>query len=119
MCKHIWAAVLEADERNLLDGDGVLSEEAFLEADVGRANTRKRPDVPLPLQKPPTAPWQRFLPDLTQRLEAGERLSSNRRFADGEILMDPDFFHWPEWTQWGTKYDLQTGRAIIRGTYQH
>ena len=86
VCKHIWAAVLEADERNLLDGDGVLSEEAFLEADVGRANTRKRPDVPLPLQKPPTAPWQRFLTDLTQRLDAGDRLSSNRRFADGELL---------------------------------
>ena len=56
VCKHIWAAVSEADERNLLDGDGVLSDEAFLEADVGRANTRKRPDVPLPLQKAPPRP---------------------------------------------------------------
>lgn len=37
-----------------------------------------------------------------------------RRFADGEILMDPGFFHWPEWGQWGDKYDLEAGRAIIR-----
>ena len=86
VCKHIWAAVIEADERHLLDGDGVLSDEAFLEADVGRANTRKRPDVPLPLQKAPAAPWQRFLTDLTQRLDAGDRLSSKQRYGDGELL---------------------------------
>jgi carbamoyltransferase len=36
------------------------------------------------------------------------------RYADGEILMDPGFFHWPEWTLWGTKYGLEEGRAIIR-----
>jgi carbamoyltransferase len=37
------------------------------------------------------------------------------RYADGEILMDPQFFHWQEWTQWGTKYGLEEGRDIIRG----
>lgn len=37
-----------------------------------------------------------------------------RRYADGEILMDPEFFHWPEWTLWGPKYGLEEGREIIR-----
>ncbi|HEX6969463.1 MAG TPA: carbamoyltransferase C-terminal domain-containing protein [Micromonosporaceae bacterium] len=36
------------------------------------------------------------------------------RYADGEILMDPEFFHWPEWTLWGSKYGLEEGRNIIR-----
>lgn len=36
------------------------------------------------------------------------------RYADGEILMDPEFFHWSEWTQWGPKYGLEEGRGIIR-----
>ena len=37
-----------------------------------------------------------------------------KRFADGEILMDPEFFHWAEWKKWGPEYDLQTGYEIIR-----
>jgi carbamoyltransferase len=37
------------------------------------------------------------------------------RYADGEILVDPRFFHWSEWTQWGPKYGLEEGRDIIRG----
>lgn len=37
------------------------------------------------------------------------------RYADGEIMMDPEFFHWPEWQQWGPRYGLQGGRDAIRG----
>jgi carbamoyltransferase len=47
----------------------------------------------------------------------GERfndVSVFHRFADGEIMMDPEFFHWPEWQQWGAKYGLQGGREAIR-----
>ena len=69
----------------LLDGDGEPDDEAFLEptsagptrgsAPTSRCRSRKR-----------RRPWQRFLTDLTQRLDAGDRLTSNRRFVDGELL---------------------------------
>jgi superfamily II DNA or RNA helicase len=88
ICKHIWAAIIEADERGLLSGNGEPSSEAYLEAEVSR-NSRKRPNVPVTLQKAPP-PWQRFLTDLNQRLETDERLASTRRFAEGEILYTLD-----------------------------
>jgi superfamily II DNA or RNA helicase len=90
ICKHIWAAIIEADERTLLAGNGSLTSAAFLEADFSRAGNRKRPNVPMPLQKAQPPPWQRFLTDLNQRLDAGDRLTSNRRFTDGEILYTID-----------------------------
>ena len=90
ICKHIWAAIIEADERSLLDGSGSLTSDAYLEADLSRASTRKRPNVPMPLQKAQPPAWQRFLTDLNQRLDAGDRLTSNRRFTDGEILYTID-----------------------------
>ena len=48
VCKHIWAAIIEADERSLLDGSGSLTSDAYLEADLSRASTRKRPSVSTP-----------------------------------------------------------------------
>ena len=90
VCKHIWAAIIEADERSLLDGSGSLTSDAYLEADLSRASTRKRPNVPMPLQKAQPPAWQRFLTDLNQRLDAGDRLTSHRRFTDGEILYTID-----------------------------
>lgn len=47
----------------------------------------------------------------------GERFSDVKifhRYADNEIMMDPEFFHWSEWTQWGPKYGLEGGREQIR-----
>jgi superfamily II DNA or RNA helicase len=85
VCKHIWAAIIEADDRSLLSGNGEPTEDAFLEADVGRSGNRKRPSPPVMLQKAPP-PWQRFLNDLNQRLNTGERLGTTRRFVEGEIL---------------------------------
>jgi len=35
-------------------------------------------------------------------------------YEDGEILMNPQFFHWPEYAKWATVYDLQTSWKIIR-----
>jgi hypothetical protein len=67
ICKHVWAAIIEADERSLLSGSGELTSDAFLEPDVSRASTRKRPNVPMPLQRAQPPPWQRFLTDLNQR----------------------------------------------------
>jgi superfamily II DNA or RNA helicase len=89
ICKHIWAAIIEADERALLSGNGSPSADAFLEADLGRSSGRKRQTPPVTLQKAPP-PWQRFLTDLSQRLDAGERLVTSRRFTEGEILYTLD-----------------------------
>ena len=88
ICKHIWAAVIEADERLLLAGNGEPLE-AFLEPEVSRTGSRKRPNLSVTLQKAP-APWQRFLTDLNQRLEADERSTVNRRFVEGELLYTLD-----------------------------
>ncbi|MGW4291788.1 carbamoyltransferase family protein [Micromonospora chersina] len=38
-----------------------------------------------------------------------------KRYADGEIMMDPDFFHWDEFTEWANRYGMEEGREIIRG----
>ena len=88
ICKHIWAAVIEADERLLLAGNGEPLE-AFLEPEVNRTGSRKRPNLSVTLQKAP-APWQRFLTDLNQRLEADERSTVTRRFIEGELLYTLD-----------------------------
>jgi hypothetical protein len=90
ICKHIWAAIMEADERGLLAGDGVMSDEAFLQADLHQTDRRRRPNVPMPLQKAQPPAWQRFLTDLHGRIEAGERPLPVRRFLDGEILYTVD-----------------------------
>ncbi len=90
VCKHIWAAVLEADERGLLSGNGTLTAAAFLEPEIARTSSRKRPNVPMPLQKAQPPAWQRFLSDLNQRLEATERIVASRRFTEGEILYSAD-----------------------------
>ena len=88
ICKHIWAAIIEADERLLLAGNGEPLE-AFLEPEVSRTGSRKRPNLSVTLQKAP-APWQRFLTDLNQRLEADERSTVTRRFVEGELLYTLD-----------------------------
>ena len=49
ICKHIWAAIIEADERALLAGDGSGHQELFLEADFSRADdpqAAQRADAP-------------------------------------------------------------------------
>jgi len=38
-----------------------------------------------------------------------------KRYADGEIMVDPRFFHWDEFTEWANRYGLDEGREIIRG----
>src|SRR6478735_5888218 len=90
VCKHIWAAIIEADERGLLSGDGSLSDEAFLQADFSQTDKRRRPTVPMPLQKAQPPAWQRFLTDLQGRIDASERAFPVRRFLDGELLYTVD-----------------------------
>ena len=70
-CKHLWAAILEADKR------GVLGE-AQKGGALRLARDTEADDRPLPstnavrphfLQPPRTAPWQEYLADIRQSLE--------------------------------------------------
>ncbi len=93
ICKHIWAALLEAEERGLLAGDGPAGEEATLEPEyrpsgadlqVEPAPSYSPPGSRAPVVKPP--PWQRFLHELRQDVLAGEGAAPLPRFSNGEII---------------------------------
>src|SRR5688572_14086606 len=82
-CKHIWSVVLAADAEGLLIGDAPLTEDAFLEPDLGAevtpAGAGAREPEPLPRE-----PWQRFLQSVDQRASGQDRAAT--RYAQGEIL---------------------------------
>ncbi len=93
ICKHIWAALLEAEERGLLAGDGPAGEEATLEPDYRPSAIELQMEAaaaysPLgsraPAVKPPA--WQRFLHELRQDVLAGEGAAPLPRFSNGEII---------------------------------
>ncbi|HVD91630.1 MAG TPA: DEAD/DEAH box helicase [Vicinamibacterales bacterium] len=96
ICKHIWAALLEAERREYLLGDGDLSEDATIDPvdrggvsdpafetpaeaarRVARATTRRagRP-----------RPWEKFLQDFSRNLAQAERAPTLPRFADSQIV---------------------------------
>jgi superfamily II DNA or RNA helicase len=84
ICKHIWAALLEAEERGMLDGDG--GPPATLEPDltrVPRRHVRATLTTPVPRPQPE---WQRFLGDLRHRLDQQEQTERQRPYADGQLL---------------------------------
>ncbi len=94
ICKHIWAALLEAEGRGLLAGDGSILPGATLEPeyrpppDVARPGTMVvAPGGKLP-GKPP--PWERFLAELQQDVAAAERALPAPRFSNGEIVYAVD-----------------------------
>ena len=91
ICKHIWAALLEADRLGLLAGDGPPDERAVLEPEY-------RPSAPIgsvaditahgirppgPARQPL---WQRFLHELQQDVAAAESALPLPRFSNGEII---------------------------------
>jgi superfamily II DNA or RNA helicase len=93
ICKHIWAALLEAEDRHLLGGDGQPGDDAVLEpeyrpspadvidqAEIGYAASGVR----TPAVKPPQ--WQRFLHELRQDVAAAEGALPLPRFSNGEIV---------------------------------
>lgn len=97
ICKHIWAALLEAEERGLLTGDGLVGDDAVLEPEYrpSAADVRQEaeisysaPGTRAPVVKPPA--WQRFLRELQQDVAAAEGAVPLPRFSNGEIVYAVD-----------------------------
>jgi superfamily II DNA or RNA helicase len=93
VCKHIWAALLEAEQRELLVGDGPPGEDAELEPEYrpSRADLHDLGPtsyVPAtargPAVKPPA--WQRFLRELQQDVAAADAALPLPRFSNGEMV---------------------------------
>jgi superfamily II DNA or RNA helicase len=93
ICKHIWAALLEAEERGLLAGDGPAGDDAVLEPEYrpSAAEIREQAEVSYSgagaraaVAKPPA--WQRFLRELQQDVAAAEGAVPLPRFSNGEIV---------------------------------
>ena len=93
ICKHIWAALLEAEDRNLLAGDGPVGRDAVIEPEYrpSAADVREQPEVSYAgpgartqVVKPPA--WQRFLHELQQDVAAAEGAVPLPRFSNGEIV---------------------------------
>src|SRR4051812_7069667 len=87
ICKHIWAALLEADQRGLLAGDGPVLPSATIEPEYQPVHEAGRPAALLiPGAKPGKPPaWERFLAELQQDVAAVERALPAPRFSNGEI----------------------------------
>src|ERR1019366_2489038 len=72
-CKHLWAAVLEADRRGVLgeaSKGGALRLCRDPEPDDDRQLARWEPHIPPPPPPPPrTPPWQEYLTDIRRSLD--------------------------------------------------
>jgi superfamily II DNA or RNA helicase len=88
ICKHIWAALLEADQRALLAGDGPLLPGATIEPEYQPVHeTGRSAALLIPGAKPGKPPaWERFLTELQQDVAAVERALPAPRFSNGEIV---------------------------------
>jgi hypothetical protein len=81
ICKHIWAALLEADRRGLLNGDGAILPTATLEPEY-----RPTPDLSAAARGSDTTTtaktpvWAQFLNELHQDATAAERAHPAPRF---------------------------------------
>jgi superfamily II DNA or RNA helicase len=88
VCKHIWAALLEADQRGLLAGDAPIQPAATLEPEYRSEPAASRHSAALLIPgakagKPPA--WERFLSELQEDVAAAERALPAPRFSSGEI----------------------------------
>ena len=88
VCKHIWAALLEAEQRGLLAGDAPILPTATLEPEYRPEPAASRQSAALLIPggkagKPPA--WERFLSELQEDVAAAERALPAPRFSSGEI----------------------------------
>ena len=89
ICKHIWAALLEAEARGLLAGDGPVLPGAVLEPEYRPlpGSARQSAALLIPGAKPGKPPaWERFLSELQEDVTAAERALPAPRFSNGEIV---------------------------------
>jgi superfamily II DNA or RNA helicase len=93
ICKHIWAALLEAERRGHLLGAGELPETATLTA-VDRAGASD-PEYSTPAEVTRRAgrvkarrprPWEQFLEEFSRNLTEAESRPAAPRFADAQIV---------------------------------
>src|SRR5438094_9517686 len=91
VCKHIWAAMLEAERRKLLLGEGDVPRDAVLEAsdngDVMDPEFRRRPfrhaDADGARRHPA---WERFLDEFSQSLTEADAARPPARFAAAQLV---------------------------------
>ena len=85
ICKHIWAALLEADARKLLGGDGTHPLDRILypgDFDWTERSTGAGRTAPAP----PPAEWQRFLSAVHQEIDAQQAPAGPGPYASGELI---------------------------------
>ncbi len=86
ICKHIWAALLEAETRGLLAGSGPVARHAVIDPiDTGNDAEFGRPAA---RREPPPRPraWEQFLRDLSRRVAQADALAEPPRYRDAQIV---------------------------------
>ena len=88
ICKHIWAALLEAERRELLGGDGPVLPDATLEAEYGPPSDEQVTSAPQSgtVRGTPRPAWERFLHELQRDVVTAERAKPAPRFSNGELI---------------------------------
>jgi superfamily II DNA or RNA helicase len=89
ICKHIWAALLEADRIGLLEGEGQPLQTATLEPEyrMPTDDPHLEPAPPAGGTRAAARPaWERFLAELQQDVAATERAHPAPRFSNGELV---------------------------------
>jgi superfamily II DNA or RNA helicase len=89
-CKHIWAALLEAERRGFLGGDGPLAANAWIDAlpedpavDPEFRAPRERPSPRVPAAPPP---WERFLTEFSRHLITEAPRTRTPKFAGAQLI---------------------------------
>ncbi len=97
VCKHVWASLLAAEDRGLLQGDGSRLCDGWLEPGevydlppVAPASLRR--PVPRSAPPPPDAPshWTRLFGQLQSEHRLRDGVGAGTRFDDGEIIYTID-----------------------------
>ena len=96
VCKHIWAALLEAERRGLLFGSDALGPHASLDpVDPDADNdpefsAPRAPRAPRAARAPVAAaslpPWERFLTEFSRHLTADARTARTSRFTGAQLI---------------------------------